>query len=98
MCRPSKGDTRRGYKKPPMTRRIAATLSIIAFAVCLLIGGFEANNGFTTVVQRALVAMMVTLLVGLVVGAMAQKMLDENLKAQETKTEISSTKTEGSDR
>ena len=81
-----------------MTRRIAATLSIIAFAVCLLIGAFEANNGFTTVVQRALVAMVVTLAIGLVVGSMAQKMLDENLKAQETKTEISSTKTEGSDR
>ena len=81
-----------------MTRRIAATFSMIAFAVCLLIGAFEANNGFATVVQRALVAMMVTLVVGLVVGAMAQKMLDENLKAQETKTEISSTKTEGSDR
>ena len=81
-----------------MTRRIAATFSMIAFAICLLIGAFEANNGFTTIVQRALVAMVVTLAIGLVVGSMAQKMLDENLKAQETKTEISSTKTEGSDR
>ena len=53
--------------------RIAATLSLIAFAACLLIGMFQAENGFATIVQRALVAMVVTLFVGLVVGAMAQK-------------------------
>jgi hypothetical protein len=81
-----------------MSKRIAATLSLIAFAVCLLIGAFEAENTFSTVVQRALAAMIVTLVVGLIVGAMAQKMLDENLKPHEEKLENSSTKTEGIDR
>jgi hypothetical protein len=81
-----------------MPRRIAATLSLIAFAICLLIGAFQAENSFSTTVQRALVAMVVTLVVGLVVGAMAQKMLDENLKAEETKSQIQSSKTEGADR
>ena len=85
-----------------MPKRIAATLSLIAFAVCLLIGAFEAGNGFTTVVQRALWAMVVTLLLGLVIGAMAQKMLDENLgenlRPQEEKVENSSTKNQGADR
>ena len=81
-----------------MTRRIAATLSLIAFAICLLIGAFQAENGFATTVQRALVAMVVTLVVGLVVGAMAQKMLDENLKTEESKSQIQSSKTEGADR
>ena len=70
---------------------------IAAFAICLLIGAFEADNSFSTTVQRALVAMVVTLLVGLLIGAMAQKMLDENLKPHEEKPEIS-TKREGTDR
>jgi uncharacterized membrane protein len=85
-------------KMKGVTRRIAATLSLIAFAGCLLIGMFEAENGFATIVQRALVAMVVTLFVGLVIGAMAQKMLDENLHVHEEKSENSSTKTEGADR
>jgi hypothetical protein len=80
-----------------MARRISASLSLIAFAICLLIGAFEADNSFLTTVQRALVAMVVTLVVGLLIGAMAQKMLDENLKHHEEKAEIS-TKTEGTDR
>ena len=81
-----------------MAKRIAAALSMIAFAICLLIGAFQADNSFTTTVQRALVAMVVTLLVGLIIGAMAQKMLDENLKHAEEKTEIPQAKTEGADR
>ena len=81
-----------------MTKRIAAALSLIAFAICLLIGAFQAENSFATTVQRALVAMVVTLIVGLVVGAMAQKMLDENLKHHEEKSQIQPTETEGADR
>jgi hypothetical protein len=81
-----------------VSKRIAATLSLIAFTICLLIGVFEAGNTFATVVQRALVAMVVTLVVGLIVGAMAQKMLDENLKPHEENLENSSTKNEGIDR
>ena len=75
-----------------MAKRISASLSLIAFAVCLLIGAFEADNSFATTVQRALLAMVITLFVGLLIGAMAQKMLDENLKHHEEKSEISTKK------
>jgi NhaP-type Na+/H+ or K+/H+ antiporter len=64
-----------------MTTRIAATLALVVFAVCV-IAGMTAENGFTTVIVRALLAMLVTLIVGLVIGAMAQRMLDENLASQ----------------
>lgn len=85
-------------KEFAMARKIAAALSMIAFAICLLIGAFQAENSFATTVGRALVAMMVTLIVGLVVGVMAQKMLDENLKHIEEKSQIQSSPSEGSDR
>ena len=64
-----------------MPTRIASTLALIVFAVCV-IAGLSAENGFATVIVRALLAMLVTLIVGLVLGAMAQKMLDENLSSQ----------------
>ena len=63
-----------------MIRRIAASMALVAFAVCIVVG-LEAGNPFTTVVSRALVALVGTFVLGLVVGAMAQKMLDENLAA-----------------
>ncbi len=47
--------------------------------------GIEADNTFTTTVERALMAMAVTLVIGLVVGTMASKMLEENLKSHEEK-------------
>jgi uncharacterized membrane protein len=72
-----------------MSKRIAAAMSILSFAICLVIGAFQADNTFTTAVERALVAMMATLIVGLIVGAMAQKMLDENLKSHEEKLDKS---------
>jgi hypothetical protein len=53
-------------------------MSLIAFAVCL-VAGLEADNPLGTILARSLVAMAGTLVVGLVVGAMAQKMLDEHL-------------------
>jgi hypothetical protein len=68
-----------------MSQRIAAAASLLAFAVCLIAGAFQAGNPFTTVVSRALAAMAVTFVVGLVVGTMAQKMLDENLRPHEEK-------------
>jgi hypothetical protein len=68
-----------------MSQRIAAAASLLAFAVCLITGAFQAGNPFATVVSRALAAMAVTYVVGLVVGAMAQKMLDENLRPHEEK-------------
>jgi H+/gluconate symporter-like permease len=55
-------------------------MSLVAFVVCLL-AGLQAQNTFSTILSNALVALAVTFVVGLVVGAMAQKMLDENLAA-----------------
>jgi NhaP-type Na+/H+ or K+/H+ antiporter len=66
-----------------MAQRLAAVAALIVFSVCLLIGGFGAGNPFITAVERALVAMAATLGLGLIVGWMAQKMLDENIEAQQ---------------
>ena len=66
-----------------MPKRIAAACAILAFAVCLVIGAFQADNPFATVVERALLAMAGTFAIGLLVGMMAQKMIDENIKAEE---------------
>ncbi len=59
-----------------MPLRVAATTSFVVFAVCLIAG---AGNTFGTAVGRALTAMMATLAVGLVVGWMGQKMIEENV-------------------
>ena len=67
-----------------MTQRIAAALAMVVFAVCLL-AGINAGNPFSTVISRAMLAMLVTLVIGLILGAMAQKMLDENLRTEEEK-------------
>jgi NhaP-type Na+/H+ or K+/H+ antiporter len=67
-----------------MSNRIAATLAIVAFAMCLMIG-IQAQNSFATTIQRALVAMAGTYVIGLAVGAMGQRMIDENIKAEEQK-------------
>ena len=80
-----------------MSQRLAATASLIVFAVCLVVG-MQAENSFGTTIQRALYAMLGTLVVGLIVGAMAQKMLDENLKTHEEKEKNNSTETGASDR
>ena len=63
-----------------MVRRVAGCLALLAFAVCL-IAGLNAGNSTATVLSNALAALGVTFVVGLVVGAMAQKMLDENVAA-----------------
>jgi hypothetical protein len=62
-----------------MAQRLAAVAALIVFAICLLIGGFGAGNPFITAVERALVAMAATLGLGLIVGWMAQKMLEEGM-------------------
>jgi putative Mn2+ efflux pump MntP len=62
-----------------MPQRVAAILALIAFAMCMVIGGLQADNPFTTTVVRSLVAMAGTFLVGLILGAMGQKMLRESL-------------------
>ncbi|HEY1686578.1 MAG TPA: hypothetical protein VGG19_17575 [Tepidisphaeraceae bacterium] len=68
-----------------MPRRIAATLSLIVFAITLVTGEFQADNPFSTSVLRAVLAMAFTYVIGLLLGAMAQKMLDENIKESEKK-------------
>lgn len=81
-----------------MPNRIAASLALIAFAACLLIGGLQAGNPFSTTVLRALSAMVGTYIVGLIVGVMGQKMIEENLSIEERKASNSPTKVEPNDR
>ncbi len=66
-----------------MPTRLAGIMALIAFAVCLLIGAFEAGNTFDTAVIRALAAMAGTFAVALVIGAMGKKMIEENLRQRE---------------
>ena len=82
-----------------MIRRIAASMALVAFFVCVLTG-MHAENPFSTVVANALVALLVTFVVGLVLGAMAQKMLDENTAAanRADKSGNPEAKTAGGDR
>ncbi len=61
-----------------MVRRMAATMALVAFALCI-VAGYQAENPFSTIVSKAMLALVVTFVVGLVVGTMAQKMLDENM-------------------
>jgi hypothetical protein len=81
-----------------MPQRLAAALALLAFAVCLVIGGIETDNPFTTTVVRALVAMIGTFVIGLIVGSMGQKMIDENLKTAKEKLLNLETKEVSSDR
>jgi NhaP-type Na+/H+ or K+/H+ antiporter len=81
-----------------MVIRIAAVSSFIVFAVCLVVGGIQADNTFVTTVERAVTAMLVTLVIGLIIGAMAQKMLQENIKSQQEKLKNNSARTPQGDR
>jgi hypothetical protein len=74
-----------------MPQRLAATLALIAFAACLLIGGLHAGNSFSTTVLRALLALAVTYVLGLIVGTAAARMLQENLMHEEEKLKNSRT-------
>jgi len=62
-----------------MATRIAAVTSLVVFAVCLIAG---AENTFGAAVGRALIAMLGTLAIGLIIGWMGQKMIDENIRQQ----------------
>ena len=73
-----------------MPSRIAASLSLIAFALCLIASGLQAGNTFATTVIRALVAMVGTYIIGLIIGLMGQKMLEENLRTEEQRLRNSS--------
>jgi putative effector of murein hydrolase LrgA (UPF0299 family) len=74
-----------------MIRRIAGIGALLVVAVAVM-AGLEADNSFTTTIMRALTAMAGTFVVGLVVGAMAQKMMDENKKSLEEKSKIAEPK------
>jgi hypothetical protein len=67
-----------------MVRKVAAALALLMFAVCVG-AGLNAGNTFSTVLSNALLGMGAAFGVGLVVGAMAQKMLDENLASEAKK-------------
>ena len=64
-----------------MATRLAASLSLVVFALCLVVGGLQAGNPFGTTVLRALAAMGGTFVVGLIVGVMAEVMLKESVAA-----------------
>ena len=81
-----------------MPQRIAAMLALVAFALCLVAGALGAGNTFATTVARALGAMAGTFVIGLALGLMAQRMLDENVRAHEEKLKNEETKVEPSDR
>lgn len=68
-----------------MVHRIAASLALLVFAVCLLESGVRAGNSFSTSVTRALIGMACTYCLGLVVGWAAQCMVRENLRTEEEK-------------
>jgi hypothetical protein len=63
-----------------MVRRLAGCLALLTFAVCIA-AGLSAGNSAATILSNALAAMGATFVVGLAVGVMAQKMLDENVAA-----------------
>jgi NhaP-type Na+/H+ or K+/H+ antiporter len=67
-----------------VAKRLAGCCALVVFAFCL-IQGLQAHNSFSTTVTRALFAMVVTFVVGLIIGWVADRMLDENLKAEEAK-------------
>lgn len=62
-----------------MPTRLAATLSLIVFVLCLVIGGVQVGNPFGTTVLRALGAMVGTFVIGMVVGVMGEIMLKESV-------------------
>jgi type VI protein secretion system component VasK len=70
-----------------MAARIGAVAALLAFSVCVISGGVYGDNPLATTLSRALLAMGVTFVIGLVVGWMAQRMLEENVKT-DRKTEI----------
>lgn len=80
-----------------MPQRLAACMALTAFALCLIVGAFGAGNSFSTVVLRALVAMAGTYVIGLVLGLMGRKMIDENLRTEAEKLK-NSTEMNASDR
>ena len=80
-----------------MARKIAAASALLVFAISVLLG-LHAENTFSTTLSRALQAMAATFVIGLVVGVMADKMVEEHLSASEKKLKNSEAKTGAEDR
>jgi ABC-type nickel/cobalt efflux system permease component RcnA len=68
-----------------MIVRMAAVMALVAFALCVVVGMVEADNPFGTTVQRALVAMAGTMVIGLGVGWCFRQMMKESLSQAEKK-------------
>lgn len=68
-----------------MARRLAAASALIVFAACL-VAGVRAGNSFSTTVGRAVLAMLVTLVIGLIAGAMMERTMEEGLDRPDGKT------------
>ena len=80
-----------------MARKIASASALLVFAVSILLG-LRAQNTFSTTLLRALQAMGVTFVIGLMVGTMAEKMMEENLSDSEKKLKNSEAKIGAEDR
>jgi cytochrome b561 len=80
-----------------MPQRIASIIALIAFALCLL-QGLAAENTFSTTVLRALLAMAGTYVIGLIVGRMGERMLEDTPKPKPENEENSARRIETSDR
>jgi NhaP-type Na+/H+ or K+/H+ antiporter len=78
-----------------MPNRIAGILALISFAMCLLVGGFEAGNPFSTVVLRSLTAMAGTYVIGYLIGLAAERMLGEQKAAVEKAATAKESTTDG---
>ena len=81
-----------------MNHKLAASLALLAFAGCLVIGAFSAGNTFVTTVLRALMAMGGMYVLGLVAGAAAGSGLRQPAGAGGEKSEDSRTRLEEKDR
>lgn len=80
-----------------MSKRLAAAASLIVFLVCL-VSGTRVGNSFGTTVGRAMLAMAVTLVIGLIVGGMIEAALTEKSAAAGANREKSGTDSGAGDR
>ena len=84
-----------------VARLSAAGLGLFAFAVAIT-GGLVAQNPFTVVLSRGILALFVFCLIGLVLGGTAQLVLTEHAKRREAEIrgacqdDTDSLRTEGS--
>lgn len=69
-----------------MEQRVGAVCALIAFAMCVVIGAFEARNPFASVLTTALKAMAGSYVVGYLVGWAAERMMGERREAAAKKS------------